>query len=147
MAVPETTLVKLIAAYQSLRPQSIDALLACYAENARFRDPFNDVVGRRAIGAVFAHMFETVENPAFSVSGRFDSADAVVLRWEFGFHSTRLGGVQSIIGLSTLRFDDHGLVVEHLDYWDAAGGLYEKLPLIGWLLRRLRRALAAPQPA
>lgn len=145
MALPEQTLKTLIAAYESLRPQSIDALLACYAENARFRDPFNDVVGRRAIGAVFAHMFETVEKPSFRVSGRFDSADAVVLRWEFGFHSARLGGAQAITGLSTLRFDSDGLVVEHLDYWDASGNLYEKLPLIGGLLRWLRRSLAAPQ--
>ena len=145
MALPEQTIRTLVAAYESLRPQSIGALLACYAENARFRDPFNDVVGRPAIGAVFAHMFETVEAPAFRVDGRFDSTDAVVLRWEFSFRSARLGGAQAITGLSTLRFDGDGRVVEHIDYWDAAGSLYEKLPLIGWVLRRLRRTLAAPQ--
>lgn len=145
MSIPGKTVDALVAAYQTLRPQSVDALLQCYAENARFCDPFNDVRGRAAIGAVFAHMFETVDRPRFVVTGRFIAEQEVVLRWEFRFASARLGGDQCITGLSTLRFDDAGLVAEHLDYWDPAAGLYEKLPVIGWLLRRLRRALASPR--
>ena len=32
----------------------------------------------------------------------------------------------------------------HRDYWDAAEELYMKLPVLGMLMRGLRRALAAP---
>jgi steroid delta-isomerase len=144
MPIPETTVASLVAAYQTLKPETLDALLAYYADTARFRDPFNDVRGRAAIGAVFAHMFATVERPRFEVTGRFASDEGVVLRWNFRFASRRLGGEQCITGLSTLAFDDDGQVVEHLDYWDPAAGLYEKLPGFGWLMRKLRRALAAP---
>ncbi|MCK7492487.1 MAG: hypothetical protein MZW92_13555 [Comamonadaceae bacterium] len=31
----------------------------------------------------------------------------------------------------------------HRDYWDAAEEMYAKLPLIGWIARRLQRALQA----
>jgi len=41
-----------------------------------------------------------------------------------------------------VTFDDNGLVVAHIDYWDAAQNLYERLPLIGWLFAWLRRRLA-----
>ena len=34
-----------------------------------------------------------------------------------------------------------GRVVEHRDYWDAAEQLYEKLPLIGGVLRLLKRSM------
>ena len=45
--------------------------------------------------------------------------------------------------MSELHFDEAGTLRAHIDHWDAAGQLYEKLPGIGWLLRRIRRRLAA----
>ena len=39
----------LIAAFETLTPQTLPALAALYAEEARFRDPFNNVQGRAAI--------------------------------------------------------------------------------------------------
>ena len=138
-------LVPLVAAYQSLAPEGMPALLALYAPAARFRDPFNDVRGRAAIGVVFAHMFATLDSPRFVVTDCYAGSDGqrAVLRWEFGFATRRLGGVCRIVGLSEITLDADGLVVEHLDYWDPAVGLYERLPLLGGLFRRLRRALAA----
>jgi steroid delta-isomerase len=37
-----------------------------------------------------------------------------------------------------------GRVVYHRDYWDAAGELYERIPLLGALMRGVRRRLRAP---
>jgi steroid delta-isomerase len=48
-----------------------------------------------------------------------------------------------IRGASHLRFDADGKVAWHRDYWDAAEELYARLPGIGWLMRALRRRLAA----
>jgi hypothetical protein len=36
-------------------------------------------------------------------------------------------------------FDAQGLVTLHRDYWDAAEELYEKLPVVGALMRWLKR--------
>jgi len=41
--------------------------------------------------------------------------------------------------VTLLKFDAAGKVNYHRDYWDAAEELYEKLPLIGPLMRGLRR--------
>ena len=41
------------------------------------------------------------------------------------------------------HFDAEGRVTSHRDYWDAAEELYMTLPVIGWLMRRLRGALSA----
>jgi hypothetical protein len=45
--------------------------------------------------------------------------------------------------MSEVQFDEAGSVRAHIDHWDAAGQLYEKLPVIGWILRRIRARLAA----
>ena len=141
MPTPADTLDALIHLYENLTPQRVGELAACYREDAHFRDPFNDVRGRAAIERIFTHMFTQVAEPKFTVLERF-SADCghVMLLWRFDF---TLRGPQAIEGTSRLRFDADGRVAEHIDYWDAAGELYARLPLLGGLMRLLRRALAA----
>lgn len=131
----------LVHAFESLTPGSVDALAALYAADARFRDPFNDVRGREAIARIFHHMYSQVDAPRFEVLSAMRQGDAAWLEWVMHFELR--GRPQSIAGASRLRFDRDGQVADHRDYWDAAQELYEKLPLLGGLMRWLRRRLAA----
>jgi hypothetical protein len=45
--------------------------------------------------------------------------------------------------MSELRFAADGRVREHIDHWDAAAQVYERLPLIGGLMRLIRRRFAS----
>lgn len=137
-------LERLVDAYVALRPATVAQLGACYAPDARFRDPFNDVTGVPAIKRVFAHLFSQVDSPRFEVSARFLSGDQAMLLWTLHFRSARLGpGEHAIRGASHLRFDGAGRVVWHEDHWDPAAQLYGRLPLVGPLLRWLARRFAA----
>jgi steroid delta-isomerase len=46
-------------------------------------------------------------------------------------------------GATHLRFAPDGRIALHRDYWDAAEELYEKLPLVGALMRWLRSRASA----
>ena len=46
-------------------------------------------------------------------------------------------------GVSHLKFAADGKVNYHRDYWDTGEELYMKLPLIGAVMRGLKRLLAA----
>ncbi|MGQ3054614.1 MAG: nuclear transport factor 2 family protein [Roseateles sp.] len=127
----------LIAGYEALSPAGLDSLVALYADDCSFKDPFNEVRGRAAVRRVFAHMFETVKTPRFVVRHAIVQGDQCFLGWDF--HA----GDLVIRGASHLRFDAAGLVVDHRDYWDAAEELYEKLPVLGALMRLLKRQLRA----
>ena len=48
-----------------------------------------------------------------------------------------------INGGSLLRISSDGLVNYHRDYWDAAEELYEKIPVLGWFLRRIKNMAKA----
>ena len=61
----------------------------------------------------------------------------------FRTRSWRHATTQVIHGVSHLRFDPDGKVNYHRDYWDAAEEIYMKLPLVGGLMRYLRRHLSA----
>ena len=131
----------LVGFFETLTPQSLERFAEFYAADAWFKDPFNEVRGVTAIRRIFDHMFRQVENPCFVVTERLAEVDRAMLVWEFRF--SRQGRPQIIRGASHLHFDAEGRVISHRDYWDAAEELYMTLPVIGWLMRRLRLMLSA----
>lgn len=141
-------LAALVRAYEDLKPASVPALVALYAPDATFRDPFNDVRGREAIRAVFDDMFHRAASPRFVVTGAVEQGASAFITWEFHLRlGTRRPRPVCVQGASQLHFDADGQVLSHRDYWDAAGELYVHLPGIGALMRWLRRRLAAPLSA
>ena len=127
--------------FETISPHSVVDVADYYAATARFKDPFNDVTGIAAIQHIFTHMFVALENPHFVVTTQVVQGQQCVMTWEFrfGFKNFKKGEPQVILGATHLVFSDAGLVTLHRDYWDAAEELYEKLPLVGGLMRWLKR--------
>ena len=132
---------RIVHGFQTLTPESVETLGTLYAAQARFKDPFNDVIGLAEIQRIFRHMFVTLESPRFVVTGHMVQGNECFIRWEFrfGFRRFKRGQEQCIVGCSHLVLDDTGRIAVHRDYWDAAEELYEKLPLVGALMRWLKR--------
>ena len=131
---------RVIAFFETLAPQSLAGIGDIYHANASFKDPFNAVQGSDAITRIFAHMFATTEAPRFTVLDVCGDDTHCFLSWDLRFRSKGRGARDwTIHGASRLVFDRDGRILSHRDYWDAAGEFYERLPLLGALLRRLRR--------
>lgn len=140
----DTRLQALKAFYETLSPENLGDLHGLYDENAWFKDPFNEVQGVQAIEAIFRHMFATVAEPRFLVTTAFSAGDQAFLAWHFSFQRASAAGATIVIkGASHVVFNRQGRVTMHRDYWDAAEELYEKLPVLGALMRLLRRKLRA----
>ena len=137
----EDAVTRFIVFFENLSPADVATLGQVYAPEARFNDPFNEVRGVPAIQAIFAHMFGALDQPRFVVTRRVVQGNQCFLTWDFLFAFQRFdkGVTQTVRGASHLVLDDEGLVTLHRDYWDAAEELYEKLPVVGALMRWLRR--------
>lgn len=129
--------------FTTLTRASVKDVRALYAADARFKDPFNDVQGVDRIEHLFVHMFEQVDDPRFEIEDRVVEGDQAFLTWLFHFRRKGSPAAMTIRGGTHLRFDPAGNVALHRDYWDAAEELYEKLPVIGALMRWLKRRAAA----
>ena len=132
--------------FETLSPASRDTLRELAHPDIRFVDPFNDVRGIDKLLAVFDHMFETTKNPKFVTEPPIVSGKTAFIKWRFTctVDNRFYRKAMTIDGLTEVRFDEADLIIAHIDYWDAAGQLYEKLPLLGGLLRAIRRRLAIP---
>ena len=134
-----------VSFWQCLSPERLDELSAHYTPDIHFRDPFNDIRGTEALRALFEHMYQQLDDVRITVDEVTGHPPVVYLRWRFAF---RLAGQRRerdpIEGVSRVVFSPDGRVSEHVDYWDAAGQLYNQFPVVGALMRWLRRRLAAP---
>jgi steroid Delta-isomerase len=137
----DARIARVVAFFEQLAPDDLARLAAIYTEDARFKDPFNDVAGQAALRAVFEHMFRTLEAPRFVVREIVADGDRCFLTWDFLFRFRRFDTriEQRVHGGSHLVFAPDGRVRSHRDYWDAAEELYEKLPVVGALMRWLKR--------
>lgn len=136
-----TAVDRIVDAFQTLTPARVERLDTIYAPDARFKDPFNDVQGLAEIQRIFRHMYANLENPRFLITGRIVQDTQCFLTWEFRFAFRRFkqGRTQCIVGGSHLVLNDEARITLHRDYWDAAEELYEKLPLVGSLMRWMKR--------
>jgi ketosteroid isomerase-like protein len=134
---------RVVAFYERLAPADLDRLPELYAPHAYFRDPFNEVRSVNEVRRIFAQMFEHLDGCRFTFRDRVVDANGAMLTWDMTFRIRKLDPkeVRTIHGASHLKFDAAGRVVYHRDYWDAAEELYAKLPLIGPVMRWLRRKL------
>ena len=128
---------------EALSPDRLGELDGLCAPDVHFRDPFNDTRGIPAMAAVLRDMFERVDGPRFTVTGSAIDGSRALLAWTMTFRPKGRTDEWRIEGASFVTFDAEGRVIEHIDHWDAAGQLYARLPVIGTVVRLLRRRLSA----
>lgn len=132
--------------FEALTPDSLDDLESIMTDDVHFSDPFNFVTGLKETRKVFDDMFDMLDSLRFRIthSAMTDSDPAAALiRWEMDAISRKGKEPVRIIGMSEVYFSADGRVRIHIDHWDAGRQFYEKLPVIGWLVRKIRSRMEA----
>lgn len=132
------------AAMERTQPSTVDELLAFFADDARFKDPFSDVRGKDKIRRAFVKAHADADDVRIHITDKAKGGDAHYLRWTLtcmpkGF--MRRQGELVVHGLSEIHVDDEGRVTAHIDYWDPALDLYRRVPVLGSVLGALRRQI------
>ena len=135
-----SALSRAVAFFESISPQTLANIGEVYANDAFFKDPFNEVHGLEAIRHIYTHMFEQVDNPRFVVTLSVLEGENAFLTWDFLFRMRRFSTEEQCVrGATHIRLDANERIAMHRDYWDVAEELYEKLPVLGGLMRLLKR--------
>jgi len=121
---------------------SLERLERMVSADVRFRDPFNDLVGPSALRGLLEHTRRQIPDVRFEVIEQAPQGQRVYLKWEMT-GTIRVIGFWRVQGVSELVFNDAGKLVLHQDYWDASEQFYARLPLFGWILRRIRSLASA----
>ena len=131
--------------FSSFSPDRVERLLPqTYAENVYFNDTLKSIRGRKALAHYLAESAAAVDDCRVEiVSSSPVQAGEFFLRWKMmiRFKRFRRGVETWSIGASHLRFDADGRVTYHQDYWNAADGLFQHVPVLGWMIRAIKRRL------
>ena len=113
---------------------------AVYAPNGYFRDPFHEVAGIDAIEHYFLASTETIEDCRFDIHDVARHEREFYFRWTMHLKTKRdpKNPIEAI-GMTHVRFDEEGRVLFHQDYWDAGSVVYEKVPVLGSLVRFVKK--------
>jgi len=131
------------AFFSDFSPAKVEQLLgATYAEDIWFNDTLKTVEGIEPLGQYLSHSASAVDAcvvdvAEISTNGKGD----YYARWSMmiQFKRFKRGQQTHSIGMSHLRFNEHGKVVLHQDYWDSSQGLFEHVPVLGAMIRWIKR--------
>lgn len=138
-------LERFLRTYQQLNRDNLELLNQIYCENVRFCDPAHSINGLTNLRGYFAQLYAHVTSITFAFDPPHACGAQVFVQWRMRLCHPRLQGGKEIEvpGISCLHFADDGRVDEHRDYFDLGILLYEQLPLVGSLVRAIKRRFAA----
>ena len=136
--------------YNTLSPETAGTqkLRRCLAEvyhpDIVFSDPMHRILGIDALEKYFEGLYENITYIDFQFHKAWVESDSGSVHWTMRYRHPRLkAGKHDIVvdGVTILRWEG-SLVVQHQDIFDAGSLLYEHLPVIGWLLHKLKERMA-----
>ena len=143
-ADPHAALAAYARFFETLTPERLPALAALVTPDVRFKDPFNDVRGVddmiRVLKTMYCH-----GTPSFAVLDTAIGNQGAYLLWRFTNDPGKGGQPLVIVGMSAVRIAADGRIQEHIDHWDSGSQFYERIPILGWLIRRVKRRLILPR--
>lgn len=117
-----------------------------YASSGYFRDPFHEVSGIDAIEKYFLASTETIADCRFDMQDVASHDGNYYFRWVMQLRTKRAPDEPiEAIGVTHVRFDEEGRVVFHQDYWDAGSVVYERVPVLGWLVGKVKARVRGEQ--
>ena len=140
---PEAALQRIVQLFNQLQPSDVARLDQFYCPDAHFKDPFNEVQGLSEVQRIFDHMCVALHAPRFVVTQAVQQGEHAFVTWDFLFalrsQPNTLFTVRGATHFVLRQAQDRWCVAVHRDYWDVAEELYEKLPVLGSLMRWLKR--------
>lgn len=141
----DAALTRFLETYQRLDKHNLASLGDIYAKGVLFEDPAHRLQGLAALQGYFASLYENVSAVQFAYAAPWLNGEKAQVQWTMTLTHPRLAGGRPVAveGVSVLRFDGTGKVDHHRDYFDLGAMLYEQLPLLGPVVKAVKRRLAS----
>ncbi len=133
---------KVAQLYRQLDKTNLDSLAEIYHSDVVFEDAAHRIEGITSLIHYFTQLYQNIERCQFSVEEQYQSQSTGFLIWTMHLKHPKLsaGKPIEVHGMSHLKFVD-SKVIFHRDYFDMGEMVYEHLPLLGGVVRTIKRRL------
>jgi hypothetical protein len=131
--------------FNQLDKNNLSLLETIYHPDIRFIDPAHSLEGLPALKQYFFSLYENVRSIRFAFDTPMQSGSQAFVTWTLHMNHPRLakGRPVAMQGCSCLTFASDGRVIRHRDYFDLGAMIYEHLPLVGGIIKTIKKRLGS----
>lgn len=128
--------------FEHLEKDSMHLIDEFYDQNVEFIDPIGKIKGSKKIKHYYQELYKNVKSIRFDFSDFVESGDTIVGVWKMTFITPKLNGGDPIVvdGNSVIKFKN-GKAVYHRDFFDMGEFIYENIPVVGFLVKKIKQRL------
>lgn len=112
-----------------------------YADPVIFTDPIHQIRGIENLKKYFSKLNENLLEGSFQFTDESIRENTVYLQWEMRVKLKRPKQTVKAIGISVLIVEEK--IISQRDYFDAGELFYENIPVLGSIIRFLKRKIAS----
>ena len=130
-------------AYCSLAAGNTSELGPLYSDDVYFEDPSHGIQGKAALLERFHQLYSKVDSCNFKFHQTLDTGGEIFLAWTMILRQRGQGGeVIRVEGASFLKVRNNRIYY-HRDYFDLGAFVYENVPMLGSIIKRIKQRLAS----
>ncbi len=119
-----------------------DVLQATYTEDVKFVDPIKTLDGLDELTKYFENLYKRVNKCYFTLNNNLPNGHRNSLEWVMHLQHQKISKNQEILldGASFIQFNGER-VCYHRDYYDLGALVYEHIPILGSVIKKVRHAI------
>lgn len=142
--MPMTLIDKFCALYSTLDATTAEALASIYTQDVEFIDPIAHHHGLDAVKTYFAVLLENTEDCTFHISMIAPSAPNedidYTVTWTMRLVLKNKSAPIQLQGISILKVRNEKIYY-HRDFYDLGEMVYEHIPVLGWVIHKIKARL------
>jgi hypothetical protein len=131
--------------FENLTKDKMHLVDEFYHADVDFIDPVGQLKGAQKMKKYYEQMYVNVKTIKFEFSQFIESSDMIVGIWKMTLVTDKLNSGEPIVvdGNSVIRFDSSGKAIYHRDYFDMGAFIYEHIPMVGFVVKKIRNRMKA----
>ncbi|MDB4712455.1 DUF2358 domain-containing protein [Verrucomicrobiales bacterium] len=126
-------------------PEVLQELDTIYTNDVQYEDPINKGKGLPHIKLILEDLLKVFQEVQFESIQSTNDDEFAFVNWKMRYNFRKRA--YEIDGVSRLRFNESGQITEHKDYWDASFPLYGTFPIIGSIMKLIKKFVTVKPPS
>lgn len=139
----DTVITHFLDNINSLNAENVNEILhKTYSQHINFIDPVKNISGLENLNDYFTDLYKKVDYCHFELTNCLSNGNQYSLEWVMNLRYKKLSKDKTISlnGASFVQFKD-GKIDYHRDYYDLGALVYEQLPFLGTVVKKVRSAI------
>ena len=132
---------KIHTTFNQLRADNLKILDEFYAPDVRFIDPIGEHAGLDSVKKYYQNLYENVDSIVFEKMQHVQEGNKHAYFWRMKLKTPSINNGEefSVEGMSHITFNEQNLVSYHRDYFDMGEFVYQRVPVLGWVIQKIKK--------